>query len=100
MRIYPLAGAFLGFEIYYHTVGRLFIGIVDFLAKSVKNFFYRCFMLVEKISAKIVRKFWCLPIVRGIVAWYNEQKSKKKAARAAKRRRKKMKKFGGVKNGF
>jgi len=89
MRSYGLIGAFIGFEIYYHTVGKLFIGIVNFLAEAIK-----------KALRKIITAFLNTPIVRRISGWYNEYTVKRKRAAEIKKRRKKMAKNGCIKNGF
>lgn len=100
VRIYPLAGAFLGFEIYYHTLGRLFIGIVDFLAEKVKQFFAFVFCFLKKLLIKAAKGFLNIPFVRSIVAWYKERETVLKKAKAEKIRRRKMKKGGSIRNGF
>ena len=93
VRIYPLAGAFLGFEIYYHTFGRLFIETVDFLAENVKRFF-------KFIFSFAVKCFLSIPFVRQSVARCKERKIMLCKPKAERIRRRKMKKGGSIRNGF
>lgn len=100
MRSYGLCGAFLGFEVYYHTVGKLFIGIVDFLAKRVKKAVSFICGKVLLAAGKIIAAFLKMPIVRRIANWYNEYKIRRKRMAEMKKRRKRMAKNGCIKNGF
>ncbi len=106
MRAYGLCGAFLGFLLYYNTVGKLFISVSAFLVSLFKRAvkyvfrllsapFIFAYMWVKKTVLQILR----LPIVMSGVKRYNIyiNKCKKKAAYRARQR--KMKKGGCVFNG-
>lgn len=105
VRGFPLLGAFLGFLIYYNTVGRLFIGICEWLSNLVKRIvrtvfrwiwralrflftpFRRFFSWLGQFFRKITR-----PIVSRAKMRYNEYKSE--CLRRARRAR--MKHCGNV----
>lgn len=89
MRSYGLIGAFCGFEVYYYTIGRLFIKFVTFSDKKLKNAVRKAFSLI--LSA---------PMVQRGVSKYKEINIKAKRAAAIKKRKKQMAKSGSVKNGF
>ena len=76
MRWYGLLGAFSGFKIYYHTVGRLFIRLAEWAVKRLHR-------AVAKIGMAILKT----PIVRGITERYNSFKKKKTVAKKKKRRK-------------
>lgn len=99
MRGYSLVGAFLGFEVYYHTVGRLFIGTVDFLAKKVRALYRFVAEKVYALAVKIGGAFLRAPIVCRARSWYNDYTKKRKAAAIKKKRQRKMAR-SGIRNGF
>ncbi len=99
MRGYALCGAFLGFELYYHTVGRLFIGIVDFLAKKVRALYRFVFTRLRAGLVKIGGCFLRTPIVCRARSWYNDYTKKRKDAAIKKKRQRKMAR-NGIRNGF
>lgn len=106
MRSYVLLGAFCGFWIYYHTVGRLFISICAYLAalckraavwlwrKSLLPFRY-FFALCKKIGVRILE----LPIVSRTITRYNGYIQRKKQAALRRKRKKRLQKNGYCKNG-
>ena len=106
MRAYALFGALCGFLLYYHTVGRLFIGICSYLTALCKRAIrgllrlsllpFRYFFAFSK---KIIVRISGLPIVSRTFARYNEYKSKKKEEALRRRRQKRMRKNGYCKNG-
>ena len=100
MRGYGLVGAFLGFEVYYHTIGRLFIGICGYIAGRVRAGIRWCFLRLLALVRKIVSCFLKTPIVMRLFAWYNDVKTQRKLRAEAKKRRRRMEKNGCVKNGF
>ena len=102
MRGYALVGAFLGFVLYYNTVGRLFIGAVTrikallgralrFAVKPLVRFF--------RFFKKICPLFLKLPIVNGLIKRYNNCIDKRKKKAAARARMKKAKSGGYCTNG-
>lgn len=102
MRWYGLAGAFLGFVLYYNTVGKLFIGIVEFL----KSLIIKAIRLMLRPVCIGLRKLWqiCMqifkmPIVKALSKRYNEYINKRKKAKRAAARLKKAKRGGGFVNG-
>ena len=106
MRAYALFGALGGFLLYYHTVGRLFIGICSYLAalckKAIRWLFRKSllpFRFLFAVSKKIIVRISGLPIVSRTFARYNEYKSKKKEEALRRRRQKRMQKNGYCKNG-
>ncbi|MBQ5389998.1 MAG: spore cortex biosynthesis protein YabQ [Clostridia bacterium] len=106
MRAYGLLGAFGGFWLYYHTVGRLFIGICTYLSalckrilrwllqKSLVPFRY-VFAICQKIALRILG----LPIVSRAFTRYNEYVCRKKETAARRKRKRRMQKSGYCKNG-
>lgn len=99
MRGYALVGAFLGFKLYYHTIGRLFIGSMEFIAGRIRAAFRFIWGCLRKLVGKFGCAFLKSPIVRKTVTRYNEYILRKKAAAALKKRKKRMQKGGCVKNG-
>lgn len=81
MRGYGLVGAFLGFVLYYNTVGRLFIGaltrIISLLVRAVR-FIFKPFARLFGIVKKICARFFKLPIVIAARKRYNDCKIKRK----------------------
>ncbi len=85
MRAYALFGAYCGFLLYYHTVGRLFIGICAYLAALCKRGL--CWLLQKSllplrlglaVCRKSIARILNLPIVSRTVVRYNEYTRKKK----------------------
>ncbi len=102
MRGYGLFGALLGFLAYYNTVGRLFIGAITYIIAFCKRIIRlilvpikRFFMLFKGLSARI----FDMPIVKAVIARYNDYITKRKKRAALRARRKKAKKGGRVVNG-
>lgn len=84
MRSYGLLGAFLGFKLYYHTLGKLFIRIAEALIKRLR-----------RIMAKFTESILKTPIVRRFASWYNDYRKKKTVAKRKKRQKRNV-----VRNGF
>lgn len=102
MRGYALVGAFLGFLLYYNTVGRLFIGAVTrikALLKKLLKFAFRPVVKFFKFLKKICSRIFELPIVKGTRTRYNNYIDKRKKQAAARARRKKAKSGGYCTNG-
>lgn len=106
MRAYALVGAFVGFLLYYHTVGRLFISICETLAayckRAIRWLFRKSLLPFRYLFAffqKNIVRISGLPIVSRTFARYNEYKLKKQAAAQRRRRQKRMQKGGYCKNG-
>ncbi len=106
MRAYALFGAFLGFWLYYYTVGRLFIGVCAYLAARCKRairWIFRKSLLPFRFLFALLRKIMAqisgLPIVSRTFARYNECKLKRKEAALRRRRQRRMQKGGYCKNG-
>ena len=85
MRAHALFGAFIGFELYYHTVGRLFIGICARCASACKRaarWILRKSLLPLRLLAmaaqKMSARIFGLSIVRRTRLRYNEHRRKKK----------------------
>ena len=106
MRSYGLCGTFLGFLLYYNTIGRLFISVSSFLVAVFKRAVKYVFRLLSAPFVfsflwvkKTVLQILSLPIVISGVKRYNIyiNKCRKKAAYRARQR--KMKKGGCVFNG-
>ena len=95
MRSYGIFGALLGFFVYYHTLGRLFIAISSRLVAFCRHIL----MLPVKLLKKIFNKFWRLPIVTAAFTRYNEYINNRKKIVARKKRQKRMKKGQNCKNG-
>lgn len=105
MRWFALLGALAGFFCYYHTVGKLFIGISSYLVSACKRgirfilrLVARPFVALFAILKKIFLLFWNLPIVRAAISRYNVFIIKRKKNSAAKRRKRRMKKKEYCKN--
>lgn len=95
MRVQVLVGAFFGFLLYYHTVGRLFIGVCAYCVTALKRIFR--FLLAKSILpirllwslfAKLFAQILALPIVRRTASRYNEYRQKRKAERLRRKRQK------------
>lgn len=106
MRAYALFGALGGFLLYYHTVGRLFIGICSYLAalckRAIRWLFRKSLLPFRRFFAackKIFVRIWSLPIVSRTLTRYNGYKTKKKEASQRRKRQKRMQKGGWCKNG-
>ena len=105
MRWFALAGAYGGFYLYYHTVGRLFIGIsscvVGLCKRVIKSVFCllaKPFVLIFTFMWEKILLFWKLPIVRVPISRYNIFVAKRKQKRAAKVKKRSMKKREYCKN--
>lgn len=105
VRGFPLLGAFLGFLLYYNTVGRLFIGICEWLSNLVKRViraFFRWIWRVLRFLLTPFRRFFSWlgqffrkitqPIVSRAKMRYNEYKLE----RLRRARRARMKHCGSV----
>ncbi len=106
MRAYGLFGAFLGFWLYYNTVGRLFISVstalVTLFKKAVKcalRLLLTPIMFLARHIKKIVLRILKLPIVTSGVKRYNDYISKMKKNAVCKARKKQMRKHGAILNG-
>ena len=106
MRGYALLGAYGGFLLYYHTVGRLFIGICSYLAaltrrglRWIRRGFLWLFSAAAVYCRKIGRSILHLPIVSRAFARYNEYVKQRKAIAAARKRKRRMQKGYACKNG-
>ena len=102
MRWYGLAGAFLGFVLYYNTFGRLFIRVAELLNSLIKRVirFLLCKIgFVLKKIRQICMQFFDMPIVKAAAKRYNEYINKRKKAKRAAARLKKAKRGGGFVNG-
>lgn len=106
MRAYGLCGSFLGFLLYYNTIGRLFISVSEVLVslfkramKRILRLLYAPFVFAYLWVKKTVLQILSLPIVISTLSRYNNyiNKCKKNAAYRARQRR--MKKGGCVFNG-
>ena len=100
MRWYGLAGAGLGFFCYYHTVGRLFIGVVSYLCAVCRRIFAFLWNALCIPARALLRRLCEMPIVLAIRARREDRKQKRKAQLAARKRRKRMKKSGCCRNGL
>lgn len=98
VRGFALAGTALAFWCYYKTVGKLFIGISERLAKLCKKGILKLLSLIFYPFSKIFSLFWNLPIVRKTVSRYNIYIIKRKKKAEEKKRRRKMKKREYCKN--
>ncbi|MBQ4151162.1 MAG: spore cortex biosynthesis protein YabQ [Clostridia bacterium] len=99
MRSYGLIGAFLGFLLYYHTVGRLFIFVVERVAAFIKKCIAFPLVLITKLARKIKVLILSLPIVTRAVKRYNDNVNKMKKNAAIRQRKKRMKKGVYCRNG-
>lgn len=98
VRGYVLVGAFLGFLLYYHTVGRLFIGICAALAalfrRAVRAAARFCFYPLSRFG-QFLRKS-ARPLVIRCKVRYNKIKEKRKAAAEKSARATRMQKCGAT----
>jgi|GEM_PF-1272291 len=106
MRSYGLIGAFLGFLLYYYTLGKLFIAVSAFLVslfkrsvKYVLALFAAPFLYMYELVKKTVLQILSFPIVMNFVKRYNTYINKCKKNAAHRARSKKIKKGGCVFNG-
>ena len=102
MRGYGLCGAFLGFLIYYNTVGRLFIGAVEYIISLLKKAFRLMlvpFARLLKLFKGLSVRFLNMPIVKAALSRYNNYITKRKKRAVLRARRKKAKKGGYIVNG-
>lgn len=105
VRGFPLLGAFLGFLVYYNTIGRLFISICEWLSNLIKTAIRAVFRWIGRALRFLLTPFRRLfsrlgqffrkiaqPIVSRIKMRYNEHKLE----RARRARRARMKHCGSV----
>lgn len=99
MRGYGLFGAFIGFTLYYRTVGRLFIGVssavVGFCKRLIKLPFLYFLRLLKKTKSLILK----LPIVTALLKRYNIYVDKRKKRALDRLKKNKRKKGGYCSNG-
>ena len=106
VRGYVLFCTWLGFLAYYHTVGRLFIGISSYLVRLLKKAVRRViyiaalpFVYIGKAFKKTGSRIFNLPIVSGAITRYNVYKMNRKKKAAVRLRKKRMQKSGYCYNG-
>mgnify|MGYP004498394309 CR=1 FL=1 len=87
VRGFVLVGAFCGFLAYYHTVGRLFITVVEAVAAAVRRFIRAACRLLLRPFAAAVRRARAAaqkiakPVASRARAWYNRKKEERNGRR-------------------
>ena len=102
VRGFVLVGAFCGFLAYYHTVGRLFITVVEAVAgatrravRTVFRFLLRPLAAAARRAALAAQKI-AKPVALAAAAWYNRRKEAKAESRQRHARRAHMARCGDV----
>ena len=96
VRGFALVGAFCGFLAYYHTVGRLFITVVEAVASAVRRFVRAALRLLAKPFAAGGRRIASAaqkiakPVASRARAWYNKKQEERNARRQRAQQQRRM----------
>ena len=102
VRGFALVGAFLGFLVYYNTVGRLFIAVCETVASWVKRglrFLARLLWMPMRflgVRLRMLTEKIAKPIVSRVSAWYNKKKEAKLEKKRKRRAKRRMERCGDV----